>query len=51
MLGLFDWAPRFVRRYAELRLEITAAVTQYARDVRARDFPASAETYFAKAEV
>jgi 3-methyl-2-oxobutanoate hydroxymethyltransferase len=50
MLGLFDWAPRFVRRYAELRSEISAAVAHYARDIRARDFPAAAETYFAEAD-
>ena len=50
MLGLFDWTPRFVRRYADLRLEITQAVNQYAQDVRARTFPAAAETYFARSE-
>ena len=48
MLGLFDWAPRFVRRYADLRTEISRAVEQYAADVRARRFPAEAETYFGK---
>jgi 3-methyl-2-oxobutanoate hydroxymethyltransferase len=48
MLGLFDWTPRFVRRYADLRSEISRAVAGYAQDVRARAFPAEAETYFAK---
>jgi 3-methyl-2-oxobutanoate hydroxymethyltransferase len=48
MLGLFDWTPRFVRRYADLRSEISRAVAGYAQDVRARTFPAEAETYFAK---
>ena len=48
MLGLFDWTPKFVRRYADLKTEITAAVTAYADDVRARRFPAAAETYFSK---
>jgi 3-methyl-2-oxobutanoate hydroxymethyltransferase len=48
MLGLFDWTPRFVRRYADLRSEISRAAAGYARDVRARAFPAEAETYFAK---
>lgn len=48
MLGLFDWTPRFVRRYADLRGEIGRAVEAYAQDVRARRFPAAAETYFAK---
>ena len=48
MLGLFDWTPRFVRRYADLRGEIGRAVEQFAADVRARRFPAEAETYFGK---
>jgi 3-methyl-2-oxobutanoate hydroxymethyltransferase len=48
MLGLFDWAPKFVRRYADLKAEIGRAVEQYAADVRARRFPGEAETYFGK---
>jgi 3-methyl-2-oxobutanoate hydroxymethyltransferase len=48
MLGLFDWTPRFVRRYADLRAEVTRAVRAYADDVRSGAFPAAAETYFAK---
>jgi len=49
MLGLFDWTPKFVRRYADLRGEIGRAVGRYAEDVRARRFPGPAEIYFAKA--
>jgi 3-methyl-2-oxobutanoate hydroxymethyltransferase len=49
MLGLFDWTPKFVRRYADLKGEIAEAVRAYAEDVRARRFPAPAETYFAAA--
>jgi len=49
MLGLFDWTPKFVRRYADLRGEITGAVARYADDVRERRFPGPAEIYFAKA--
>ena len=49
MLGLFDWTPKFVRRYADLRGEITKAAAAYAEDVRARRFPGPAEIYFAKA--
>ena len=45
MLGLFDWTPKFVRRYADLRGEIDKAVRAYAADVRAGRFPAEAETY------
>lgn len=48
MLGVFDWTPKFVRRYADLRGEIDRAVAQYAEDVRARRFPAEVETYFSK---
>ena len=48
MLGLFDWTPKFVRRYADLRGEINRAVSAYAEDVRARRFPGPAEIYFAK---
>jgi 3-methyl-2-oxobutanoate hydroxymethyltransferase len=49
MLGLFDWTPKFVRRYGDLRGEISKAVAGYAEDVRARKFPGPAEIYFAKA--
>lgn len=48
MLGLFDWTPKFVRRYADLRSDIDRAVGAYAADVRARRFPAEVETYFSK---
>lgn len=48
MLGLFDWTPKFVRRYANLREEISKAARGYAEDVRARRFPGDAETYFNK---
>ncbi len=49
MLGLFDWTPKFVRRYGDVKTEIAAAVASYARDVREGAFPGAAETYFAKA--
>jgi 3-methyl-2-oxobutanoate hydroxymethyltransferase len=45
MLGLFDWSPKFVRRYADLKGEIGRAAAAYAKDVRDRTFPAPAETY------
>ena len=51
MLGLFDWTPKFVRRYADLRTEIDTAVAGYAQDVKARRFPAEVETYFSKKPV
>ena len=48
MLGLFEWTPKFVRRYADLKGEIERAAADYARDVKARTFPGEAETYYAK---
>lgn len=38
--GLFsDYTPKFVKRYAKLDEEIGRAVSQYANEVRANDFP------------
>lgn len=48
MLGLFDWTPKFVRRYADLKGEIAKAARQYADDVRSRRFPGEGETYYGK---
>ncbi|AYV47854.1 3-methyl-2-oxobutanoate hydroxymethyltransferase [Caulobacter flavus] len=48
MLGLFDWTPKFVRRYADLKGAIEKAAADYARDVKDRSFPGPAETYYAK---
>ena len=48
LLGMFDWTPRFVRRYADLRSDIAKAVDGYASDVRARTFPGEKETYTLK---
>ncbi len=45
LLGLFDWTPKFVRRYADLKSIINEAARAYAADVRARAFPGDAETY------
>ena len=45
LLGLFDWTPKFVRRYADVKAVIDKAAAAYAGDVRARRFPAAAETY------
>ena len=46
MLGLFEWTPKFVRRYADLRSAVIEAATSFAADVRARRFPGEAEIYF-----
>ena len=48
MLGLFDWTPKFVRKYADLRTEIDRAASAFANDVKTRRFPAEVETYFSK---
>jgi 3-methyl-2-oxobutanoate hydroxymethyltransferase len=46
LLGLEDRVlPRFVRRYAALRSDGTAAVAAFASDVRAGAFPGPEETY------
>jgi 3-methyl-2-oxobutanoate hydroxymethyltransferase len=46
LLGLEDrMKPKFVRRYASLKADATAAVARYAEDVRAGRFPSSDETY------
>lgn len=48
MLGMFDWAPKFVRRYANLSEVVTQAAAGYASDVRDRSFPGEAEMYVMK---
>jgi len=45
MLGVFEWTPKFVRRYADLRSVIDGAAAAYAADVRAVTFPGEAEVY------
>ena len=48
LLGMFDWTPKFVRRYADLKDVVGKAVDGYAADVRARRFPGEKETYALK---
>ena len=48
MLGMFEWTPKFVRKYADLRTEIDRAAAAFASDVKTRRFPAEVETYFSK---
>lgn len=45
MLGLFDWVPKFVRKYGDQKAEISKAIEEYAKDVRTRAFPSTKETY------
>jgi 3-methyl-2-oxobutanoate hydroxymethyltransferase len=52
LLGLEDRVlPKFVRRYASLKADATAAVAQYADDVRAGHFPADEESYHLAGDV
>lgn len=48
LLGMFDWTPKFVRRYADLKAIIAEAVDGYAADVKSRKFPGGKETYSIK---
>jgi 3-methyl-2-oxobutanoate hydroxymethyltransferase len=46
LLGLEDrMAPKFARRYAELKADAVVAMERFAHDVRVGEFPAQAETY------
>jgi 3-methyl-2-oxobutanoate hydroxymethyltransferase len=51
LLGIFEGrAPRFVKRYAELKAEMVAGVSRYADEVRSRRFPGDEHTYSIEAE-
>ncbi|MDE1174705.1 MAG: 3-methyl-2-oxobutanoate hydroxymethyltransferase [Parvibaculaceae bacterium] len=45
MLGLSPNPPKFVKEFATLGAQIAGAAEAYAREVRARSFPAAAHTY------
>jgi 3-methyl-2-oxobutanoate hydroxymethyltransferase len=45
LLGLNDWVPKFVKKYADLRGEITGAARAFAEDVEAGTFPDEAHSY------
>ncbi|OJV37398.1 MAG: 3-methyl-2-oxobutanoate hydroxymethyltransferase [Bacteroidia bacterium 43-41] len=52
MLGMFsDFVPKFVKQYAKLNVEITAAVRSYASDVKEGRFPADEHTFDMDSEV
>jgi len=48
MLGLFERAPRFVKRYEDFAGKIEAAVATYAAEVRSRAFPGEEQIYRSK---
>lgn len=45
MLGLFEWTPKFVKRYADLKETVSAAAARYAAEVRSGAFPEPAQVY------
>jgi 3-methyl-2-oxobutanoate hydroxymethyltransferase len=46
LLGIYDGhAPRFAKRYADVKAQMVAGVAQYAADVRARAFPGPEHAY------
>jgi 3-methyl-2-oxobutanoate hydroxymethyltransferase len=46
LLGIYDGhAPRFAKRYHEIRAQMVAGVAEYAAEVRSRAFPAPEHTY------
>jgi 3-methyl-2-oxobutanoate hydroxymethyltransferase len=45
MLGMFEQGPKFVKRFANLREEISKAAASYAQEVRNGSFPAQEHTY------
>ena len=51
MLGLSPEVPRFVKEFATLGAQIAGAAEAYAREVRARTFPAEQHTYGMKRKV
>ena len=45
MLGLTNVAPKFVKKYVDLDINIKNAVSQYAMEVKNRTFPSSEHVY------
>jgi 3-methyl-2-oxobutanoate hydroxymethyltransferase len=46
LLGIYDGhAPRFAKRYQEIKAQMVAGVTEYAREVRERAFPGPEHRY------
>jgi 3-methyl-2-oxobutanoate hydroxymethyltransferase len=51
LLGIYDGhAPRFAKRYADVKAQMVAGVAEYAADVRAGTFPGPEHTYSLDAE-
>ncbi len=48
MLGLFEWTPKFVKRYGSQKDNVARAVEAYAHEVRERSFPGESQVYSLK---
>ncbi|WP_019962045.1 3-methyl-2-oxobutanoate hydroxymethyltransferase [Woodsholea maritima] len=48
MMGRFEWTPRFVKQYGNIREVMREAAESYASDVRARAFPGPNQVYALK---
>lgn len=52
MLGMYsDFTPKFVKRYAEIGEQMTAAFVQYGEEVRSGEFPGTKHTFAISDEV
>lgn len=45
MLGLFDWTPKFVKKFGNLKGLVETAAADYANEVKSRQFPSREFTY------
>jgi len=46
MLGInTEFKPRFLRQYLNLNEQVTAAVQQYIKDIKNKNFPGESEQY------
>lgn len=48
MLGVFEWTPKFVKRFDNMAERTDRAVATYAEEVRSRTFPSGAQVYALK---
>lgn len=48
MLGVFEWTPKFVKRFDNMAERTDRAVAEYANEVRSRTFPSGAQVYALK---
>ena len=48
MFGVFDWTPKFVKRYGDVRAVMRQAVESYAEEVKLRQFPGPDQVYALK---